>query len=170
MIAISYILSAEKILKIEVLSGGGSDPGGKQSIIKVNGIDYSRHGRGFNVVVLSGSNGDVISTGIFDTHCCQHEANRMIVYLNSIQNGHIVLISIGDDAAISMTAEAELAIHALGAKTPLTAGWMSYGSSRFRGTFALVTRKGRDKPTWFVEKSADKREGPSHIKMIVPLP
>ena len=93
----------------------------------------------------------------------------MIVYLNSIQNGHIVLISVEDDAALSMTAEAELAIHALGATTRLIAGDSGEGSSKFRGTFALVTRKGGDKPAWFLEKSADRRKGPSYIKMSVPL-
>ena len=139
------------------------------SFIKVNGIDYSRHDRGFNVVVLSGRNGDVVSTDSFDTCCCNYEADRMIVYINSTQKGNIVLISVEDDAAFSMTTEAELAIHSLGATARLTAGESGQESSRFRSTFVLVTRKGGDKPAWFVEKSADRGKGPSHIEISVPL-
>ena len=93
----------------------------------------------------------------------------MIAYIGSTHEGHIVLISADDDAALSMTTEAELAIHALGATTRLTAGANGQSSSRFRSSFVLVTRKGGDKPAWFVEKSADRGKGPSHIEMSVHL-
>lgn len=95
----------------------------------------------------------------------------MIVYINSIQQGHIVLISVKDEAAWSMTTEAELAIHALGATTKLTVGTKDHATDqRFRGTFVLATRKGADKPAWFVEKSADRKKGPSHMDMSILLP
>ena len=160
--------SAEKILQIELLSAGYADAGGSDSIIKVNGIDYSKKQRGFNVAILSGQNGDVISTERFDTCSTYKEANRMISYLSSTQDGCIILISVHHEAALSMTSEAERMIHALGSTTRLTT-MGDRNDTRYGGSFALVAKKGGNKPAWLAEKAEDREKGPSRIQVQIPI-
>ena len=71
-----------------------------------------------NVVVLSGTSGEVISKGFFEVFVT-NEAQRMTEYINLIENGNIVLISAEYEVGSGMTTEAEKAIHALGATTRL---------------------------------------------------
>ena len=152
-----------------MLSAGGEDPGGINSFIKVNGIEHSRNERGFNFVVLSCKIGEVISTNIFDVWHSISEVNRMITYINWIKNGNVVLISIKDEASLRMTKMAEQVIHSLGATTRLTLLQSRLVDLRYRGSFALVARKGGRKPSWFMEKAADRRKGPSRIKVNISL-
>ena len=150
-----------------MLSAGFEDPGGRNSIIKVEGIDYSKDRRGMNVVVLSGTSGEVISTGFFQVFVT-NEAQKMTEYINLIGNSNIVLISAEDEVANGMTTEAEKAIHALGATTRLVLK-NGYSDVRYRASFALVAKKGGDKPYWFVEKAADRGKGPSRIQVQIQL-
>ena len=160
-------LSAERIIIIDVLSAGFEDPGGRNSIIKVEGIDYSKSKRGMNIVVLSGKSGEVISTGFFEVFVA-NEPQRMTEYINLIGNGSIVLISAEDEVGAGMTTEAEKAIHALGATTRLVLK-NGYSDVRYRASFALVAKKGGKKPAWSAEKAADRGKGPSRIQVQIPL-
>ena len=158
------------VLEIEISSAGFRDYGGRDSTIKVNGIDHSKNKRGFNFVILSGATGDVVSTESFDTYYRKSEANRMVTYINSIKNGSVVLISIRDEASWQMTQEAEQVMHSLGATTRLraTANIREY-DKRYQGSFVLVTRKGGMKASWFAEKAADRGKGPSRVEVSIPL-
>ena len=161
--------SAEKILQIEILSAGFADASGSASIIKINGMDHSKKQRGFNVVVvLSGQNDDAISSERFDTCNTYKEADRMMSYLSSTQDGSIVLISVHHEAALSMTSSAERLIHALGATTRLTA-MGGRNDTRYGGSFALVAKKGGNKPAWLAEKAEDRGKGPSRIQVQIPM-
>ena len=148
-------LFADKILKIEILSAGYDDPGGRNSIIKVDGIDYSKNKRGYNVVELSGTSGEVIKNDVLEVHEV-NGAIKMTGFMDSIEDSNIVLISAQDEASDGMTTQAEKTVYALGAITRLV---LKNGKDdvRFRGSFALVTRKDGEKPTWFAEKAADHR-------------
>ena len=163
----AYYLSTERTLRIEILSAGFEDPGGRNSVIKVEGTDYTKDHRGMNIAVLSEKSGEVISTGFFQVFVA-NESQRMTEYINLIGNGNIVLISAEDEVGEGMTAEAEKAIHALGAKTRLVLK-NGYFDVRFRASFVLVAKKGGDKPYWFVEKAADRGKGPSSIQIQIPL-
>ena len=162
------LLFAEKIIVIDLLSAGFEDPGGRNSRIKVDGIDYSKTERGVNIVVLSETSGAVISTGFFQVHR-SGVAQRMTDYINLIDNGNIVLISAEDEIGAGMTTQAEKAIHALGATTRLVLK-NGYSDVRYRASFALVAKKGEKKPAWFAEKAADRRKGPSRIQVEITLP
>eukprot|EP00112_Aurelia_sp_Birch-Aquarium-sp1_P007652 Seg1836.3 transcript_id=Seg1836.3/GoldUCD/mRNA.D3Y31 product="Protein FAM3C" protein_id=Seg1836.3/GoldUCD/D3Y31 len=158
-------------VEIEILSAGHEDPGGGNSMITVNGINHSGIFRGFHIVVLSGKTGEFISKEAPDTSYYPGESARLINYISSVQNGSIVLMSVFGDAAKEMSTQAEQAVQSLGATTRLALVQKNNTvDSRFRGSFAMVTRKGGAKPSWFVEKSASRGKGPSHIpKMNIPL-
>ena len=164
-----FSLSTEIVVRIEILSAGGEDPGGINSFIKVNGIEHSRNERGFNFVVLSCKSSEVISTDSFDVWSGISTVNRMITYINWIKNGSVVLISIKDEASFKMTKIAEQGIHSLGATTRLTLLQNKLVDLRYRASFALVARKGGRKPSWFMERAADRRRGPSRIKVYISL-
>ena len=134
---------------------------------RVDGIDYSKNMRGYNVVVLSGTSGEVNNNDVLEVHKV-NGANRMIGFMESIENGNIVLISAQDEVGDGMTTQAEKTVHALGATTRLVLLNGKY-DARFRGSFALVAKKGGDKPAWFAEKAADRRKGPSRIQIKIPL-
>ena len=159
-----------KTVEVEILSAGHEDLGGSNSIILVNGIDHSGIYRGFHIVVLSGNTGEFLGNRTIDTSYWPGTSAKLITYISSIQNGSIVLIAINADAAKLLTKQAEQAVQSLGATTRLALVQNKTVDSRFRGSFAMVTRKGGAKPSWFVEKSASRRKGPSHIpKMSIPL-
>ena len=157
-------------MQIEILSAGHEDPGGSNSIILVNGIDHSGRYKGFQIVVLSGKTGEFVRNATIDTSYFLGRSAKLITYISSIQNGSIVLIAVNADAAKLLTTQAEQAVQSLGATTRLALVQNKTVDSRFRGSFAMVTRKGGAKPSWFVEKSADRGKGPSYIpKMNIPL-
>ena len=157
------------MVHVNITSAGYNDLGGRRSYIIVNGTDYSKKTRGFNIVVVSDRTGKAISSGVFNPFLGPGESNRIIQYIASIHNGKIVLISVYDDASVGLTEAAEKAVHSLGATTRLRLVYKKTLDERFRGSFILLTRKGGFSPSWFVEKVANRGKGPVQVVTRVPL-
>ncbi|KAJ7370876.1 hypothetical protein OS493_028946 [Desmophyllum pertusum] len=82
--------SEASAVDIFVRSEGCNDPGKAPNTcgiayIKVNGKDYSLHGRGINVVVVDATIGVVLQTKTYDTYGDSNAPNRLTGFLNSLQ-------------------------------------------------------------------------------------
>ncbi|XP_078357479.1 uncharacterized protein LOC144642389 [Oculina patagonica] len=149
---------------INVRSEGCDDPGKAPpcgiAYLKVNGRDYSPHGRGHNVVIVDATTGVVDGAASFDTHGDGTAGNRLRDYLNAIHGDKIVLVAI-QDAGANHFPEAVDALKRLGATDPILID--------FRGSYALVGYARVKKPSWVAQQQARRYQGPSEISLRVPL-
>ncbi|XP_022787588.1 protein jagged-2-like [Stylophora pistillata] len=147
-----------RVLDIHVRSEGCEDSGRAdpcgQAYIRVDGTDHSPHSRGYNVVVVDGETGAVISAGGFDTHDDSSAGNRLRDYLNGLQGHKIVLVAVQDEASKHMSPAID-AIRRLGATDPV--------QPDERGSFSLAGYAGVNKPQWITQRRANRGQGPSEI-------
>ena len=142
-------------LDITIVSYGKDDPGFLESqAIKINGIDTGPSLRGFNIVVISSTNGYILGTENFDTYAHQNNSAAMISFINKYPDGSIVCIAVSGTGN-KLTQEA---VHYLA-----WLGSTGVSSIDFRSSFAMLTAKGVPKPSWFAEKYAARHRGPSII-------
>ena len=144
-------------IKIIIASYGMSDLGfpGLNQAIQINGVYSEAKGRGFNIAVLSPTDGLTLGTGNFDTHA-QVDANAdMVNFIERFPDGSIICIAVTDSAAQFLSQDAKNYLGGLGSN--------GVASIRLRESLALLTAKGPTKPTWFVEKYANAGAGPSVI-------
>ncbi|XP_078368661.1 uncharacterized protein LOC144652511 isoform X2 [Oculina patagonica] len=156
---------AVSFLDINIRSKGCNDPGmtpGTCGIayIRVNGKDYSPHGRGHNVVIVDAKTGTVLGSKSFDTHGVPSAGVNLRDYLNAINGTKIVLVAI-QDAGSTYVSPAINALKRLGAKDPIL--------KDFRGSFALVGYAQPSKPSWIAQEQQKRYEGPSEILLRIPL-
>ncbi|PFX33163.1 Neuropilin-2 [Stylophora pistillata] len=128
--------------------------------VKVNGEDYSRHGRGHNVVVVDGATGVVLSSKVFDTNGKSNAGNDLRDYLNSIKGNKIVLVAV-QEGGWRFSSSAVRALKRLGAS----------GSVRgsYRSSFAFAGYAGTRQSTWVTQKENARYLGPSEITLKIPL-
>ncbi|KAL9979296.1 hypothetical protein ACROYT_G016940 [Oculina patagonica] len=152
-------------LDIHIRSEGHDDRGvisgtSGTAYIKVNGQDYSPHGRGHNVVIVDAKTGDVLGSKCFDTYYASSAGIGLRDYLNGISGDKIVLVAIQDDGADHVSS-AFNALKRLGARDPILRD--------FRGSFALVGYSQPNKPSWIAQEQQKRYEGPSEIFLRIPL-
>ena len=144
-------------LDIRIASYGKSDPGfSLNKVIKINGIDTGAAGRGFNVVVISPGNGNILGVGNFDTHGKQSQSSSMINFIKSYPDGSVLCIAITDSAESKLTQDAKDYLALLGS--------VGVSSVALRSSLAMLTAKGLPQPNWFEEVFATKGNGPSIIE------
>ncbi len=102
-------------INIELLSTACSDPHAgpchaNKNHIKVNGKEYSKSGRGFNIVTIDIETGDVEERRAFDTWKDQSNSKNMEIFLTKIPAHRIVLGVIKDEAYQNLRDGAKKAI------------------------------------------------------------
>ncbi|MGE5141256.1 MAG: interleukin-like EMT inducer domain-containing protein, partial [Rudaea sp.] len=102
--------------------------------IYVNGVDASRNGRGYNLVVVDPNTGRVEASSSFDTFRSTAESERMAGFIAAIPEGRIVAAAVMDEASLNLSAGAVRALESLGAQQDLR--------GKFRWSHALIGMKG----------------------------
>ena len=132
---VQCILSFVVQLDIIIASYGKNDPGFSLiKVTKLNGIDTGVEGRGFNVVVISSSNGKTLGIGNFDTYVDSNASSSMINFINSYPDGSILCIAITDSAAEKLTQDAKDYLALMGSSGASSISWSS--------SLAMLTAKG----------------------------
>src|SRR5262249_48648125 len=98
---------------LRVVSGGKLD--GDRASIQVNGLEYARNRRGYNVAVLDPGSGAVRTVEQFDTFASADASHRLAALIRSLPPGVIVLAAVKDDASGQLTADAVDALRSIGA-------------------------------------------------------
>lgn len=158
-------IQAVSFLDFHIRSEGCDDPGmtaGTCGIayIKVNGKDYSPHGRGHNVVIVDAKTGAKLDSKSFDTHGVSAAGTALRDYLNAINGDKIVLVAIQDEGSLHVS-PALNALKRLGAKDPIL--------TDYRGSFALIGYSQPSKPSWIAQEQQKRYKGPSEIFLRIPL-
>jgi len=142
--------------EIMVCSGSWDTPA--CSAISVNGVDYSQHKRGYNLVVIDIKTGKVEGSKAFDTHGSYSAGSFMLSYVNRLQFGKIVIAAIHDEGANEMSSWGYDALRRIGGKPPF--------QDNYRGSFALIGYKGmRDAYVpWIKQGSNERGKGPTVLR------
>jgi hypothetical protein len=102
--------------------------------IYVNGSDVSPNQRGYNVAVLHPETGEVVQTGVFDTHMEEAASQALSDLIAAVPHGYIVAVAAADEASRLLSPEAVTALQSIGATGDLR--------NRFRWGHAIVGVKG----------------------------
>ena len=129
------------------------------SAIMINGIESGLKARGFHVVILSATDGEVSKKNIFDTYKDASASREMIQFIDSSPDGSIVIIAVVHTAHAKLTQDARKYIASLGSSQVADLG--------YRETLALVTAKGVSRPPWFAENRKARGTGPSSLDVTV---
>ncbi|KAJ7381936.1 hypothetical protein OS493_038206 [Desmophyllum pertusum] len=151
-----------RLVDIHLRSEGCDDPGKTPNTcgiayIKVDGKDYSLHGRGHNVVIVDAKTGAVLEAKSFDTYAVSNAGNSLGSYLDS-KNGHQIVLVAVQDSASTYQAPAIDALKRKGATDPVV---------DFRGSFALVgyAQANITRPLWIAQQRRNSGQGPSEISL-----
>jgi len=102
--------------------------------IYVDGRNVSPEGRGYNLAVIDPQTGAVEATASFDTHLDPRASQALADWVASTPEGHIVAVSVRDEASRLLGEEAVQALHTLGAEGDLR--------GKFRWGQAIIGVKG----------------------------
>lgn len=120
------------------LESGGKLAGNASHII-VEGKEYSAQKRGLNVVVVDGENFSVKSSESFDTYLLSSEVKRFQDFLEKMESGDYLIISVMDEAGRQFNKSAfQTLARFFGARRDLT--------RRKHFSYAFVGKKGAKEP------------------------
>eukprot|EP00794_Sanderia_malayensis_P017339 gene17339-19070_t len=152
-----------KPLKIYMRSEGchDKDKTGSQgqAYIIVNGIDYSSHKRGHNIVIVDIASGKVERNISFDTSKYS-EFVRMKEFLLNVRPRKVLLVGVQSDGSRHQVAIKEL-LARFGATHPYEVSLCS--------TYCLMGYSGPGRVNWIRQNSRKSFQGPSEIEEVVPL-
>ena len=122
-------------ISLQVISAGYDTSGypGGVARLYVDGVDYSKNGRGINIVVIDKTYGNVVSSVVFDTYLSTTASANMVTFINNIAAGNIVIAAVKDEATDNITSTAINALKTLGA---------SSFAPGYRGSWAFIGEKG----------------------------
>ena len=150
-------------MDINITTASFDDPGkGTYTPIIIDGVDSGLKARGFNVVVLSAVDGDILKKKTFDTYGSSTASSNMVDFIESSPDGSVIVIAVRDEGTRYLKQSARNYIASLGSRYVATLG--------YRDTLAIVTAKGVPKPSWFAEKTAKKGKGPTRLAYRLWLP
>jgi hypothetical protein len=129
---------------VNILVKSAGEEVGDFGHIFVDGRNVSPDERGYNVVVLDSATGAVEGTAHFDTFASEEESARLAEFIAEIPQGKIVAVAVEDEASLSLTEEAVLALRTIGAEVDLR--------GMFRWAHAVIGVKGA-KPGQALEAS-----------------
>jgi len=157
------IAIANADILVEIRSEGRDDPGKtgyfSRSYIKINGKDYSKHHRGYNIVALD-EQGRVLKSELFDTHASW--GNRFLVrFIDNLPSKCIVLVASQEEPSLNLQESGKQALYKIGASSPHKIG--------HRYSYALIGHKGFNSPPWVMEKMSAAGQGPTIISVTIKL-
>jgi hypothetical protein len=120
----------------------------KNDVVFYDEIGGGGLGRGFSFAVIDAASGKLVETKQFDTWLTRSTGtamNAMVAYIDDIQNGRLVMVSVGDDAGLTL--DNSCTAFANSWTLAGVAALQSLGSQLideycFRGSWAMVTVKG----------------------------
>jgi hypothetical protein len=100
---------------LHVASAGASlgDAAARASIL-VNGAEWAPNHRGYNLVAIQATTGDVLWSDVFDTHRSEVESQRLADALGRVPGGTIVVAAVRDEASQKLTDAAVAALRSIG--------------------------------------------------------
>jgi hypothetical protein len=104
---------------VNILVKSAGEEVGDFGHIYVDGRNVSPDERGYNVVVLDSATGAVERTGHFDTFAGEEESARLAEFVAETPDGRIVAVAVEDEASLSLTEDAVLALQTIGAEVDL---------------------------------------------------
>ena len=116
-----------------VVASAGQEVGDLGQVF-VDGHDVSVNERGYNVVVIDASTGQVLRSANFDTHLDPGAALAMAEFLEAVPSGQIVAVAAADEASRLLDERVVQALHGIGAVGDLR--------GRFRWGHAVIGVKG----------------------------
>jgi hypothetical protein len=119
---------------VNILVKSAGEEVGDFGHIYVDGHNVSPDERGYNLVVLDPMSGAVEGTGHFDTFAGDEASTSLAQFMADIPEGRIVAVAVEDEASLHLTAEAVLALRAIGAEEDLR--------DMFRWGHAIIGVKG----------------------------
>lgn len=87
--------------KYQVISAGNNNNDGNDSRNWVNGVERSPNGRGMNLTLVRG--GGFVESKTWDTFASTAESDAMETYLDGLNSGDIVLLTVKDEASNNLT-------------------------------------------------------------------
>jgi Interleukin-like EMT inducer len=120
------------------IASGGARQGNTVSVL-VDGIEFARQKRGYNVVAIAPQDGRVLWTDHFDTHASVDEAQRLAEVVGQLPQGTIVVAAVQDEASAALTDEAVAALQSLGGEQDIR--------RRYRISHLLIGSKGAPRGT-----------------------
>ncbi|MDW8316656.1 MAG: interleukin-like EMT inducer domain-containing protein [Anaerolineae bacterium] len=87
---------------------------GNYGHIWLNGRNVSPNSRGYNLAIVDGASGRLISAAHFDTHADPDASTALIAYLQGLGQQEILAVAVKDTAADQLSAEAAEALAQLG--------------------------------------------------------
>jgi interleukin-like EMT inducer protein len=99
---------------LTVMSAGKAH--GRAASILVNGVDLSRHRRGYNVVVLDPATGEVRARELFDTFIAQVESARLAAFIDQVPAGAIVVAAVKEDGVGQLGDDGVRALRSIGGR------------------------------------------------------
>ncbi|XP_065060169.1 laminin subunit alpha-1-like [Rhopilema esculentum] len=136
-----------------------------RSIIEIEGVDYSKHLNGFNIVVIDSKTGVVESSVNFRVDVDQSATMAMVNYLDAIPGQKMVAMVKQSHAEVSSLFQAMLIgqLMSLGAIPPIWGGtWGSYALLGYKKTAG-------ESVTWVRQVGKNEGRGASEIRQTVPL-
>ncbi|XP_028410745.1 uncharacterized protein LOC114533429 [Dendronephthya gigantea] len=149
---------------IEVISEACNDKirseGCGKAYIYLDGEQKASQKRGHNFVVINALTGKFESAQAFDTHGDNDASGKVTNFINSIQNGRVVIVAVQDEGARKIgNALGEL--KKIGAQEPIM--------NEYRSSFALIGYKGVETPKWITQSQQKSHHGPSFASAFVPF-
>jgi hypothetical protein len=121
---------------VNILVKSAGEEVGDFGHIYVNGRNVSTDERGYNVVVLDSVTGAVERTVHFDTFASEEESDLLAEFIAEIPEGKAVAGAVEDEASLSLTEEAVLALRTIGGEVDLR--------DMFRWAHAIIGVKGAE--------------------------
>lgn len=125
--------NANKVGATLVIRSAGEETGNFAHVY-VNGVDWSPGRRGYNLVEMEPSSGQVTRVASFDTHISSEESQAMADWLQTVPSDRWVLGAVQDEASLNLTEEAVDALRELGVTADLR--------GHFRWSHAFIGAKG----------------------------
>jgi tetratricopeptide (TPR) repeat protein len=85
-----------------IIRSAGSYVGNRGQIL-INGKNVSQNKRGYNIVVLNPGTGELEKSEGFDTCGSKEDVQKMVDFIDNINNGKIVCVAAADDASSSLS-------------------------------------------------------------------
>eukprot|EP00795_Rhopilema_esculentum_P013795 gene13795-4724_t len=159
-------LRPELTLKLESMACDDHSAGDcnlNKNIININGKDYSRNGRGFNLAVIDFGSGDIEKTANFDTWDRNGKGSeQMEEFIKGIQKNKIVIGVIKDEGYTNLKMGAKTAIASLIHKRMIS-------FDAYRQSYIFVGSTSRKKYHWVQEKRSQRFTGPTKLELGIPL-
>jgi Interleukin-like EMT inducer len=135
------------VAPVDLYVASGGLRAGYQASVLVNVVEHAQNLRGYNVVAIHSTSGEVLWSDRFDTHVSKDESRRLADAIDRVPRGAIVVAAVKDEGSRSLTDEAVAALGSIGAAEDIR--------GRYRVSHLVIGVKGGP-PGSALEQSGDR--------------